>query len=380
MDARSCLATAMLFACGCALAAQNAGTTGTWKIVPSPNGGSQALGNNLLATVAISSKDAWAVGTEPNPVAFETATSPLAEHWDGTQWSIVQTPVISAPTSQFNSISAADYNDVWAAGYSDNPSCFCGLTIVEQWNGSAWTRLATPNPGIANYLNGIAAVSAADVWAVGYQWPSEATTVPLLMHYDGSSWSTFDESQLKYANLNSVFAVAANDVWAVGTFNNTEGLTLHWNGTSWRQVPFPSPPGGSTVLASVSGAAADDLWAVGDFQYVNNSGGINDSAVGYHWNGSSWTAVPVGLGGYSYLNTVMARATSDVWAVGGGMVGISFEYRYVTLHWDGAIWSSVANPNKGILYGVSASSSSDAWAVGMGFDKVGTYVLHYTVP
>ena len=38
-----------------------AATAGSWKVVPSPNGGSQAAGNTLLATEALSPTDAWAV-------------------------------------------------------------------------------------------------------------------------------------------------------------------------------------------------------------------------------------------------------------------------------------------------------------------------------
>ena len=41
---------------------------------------------------------------------------------------------------------------------------------------------------------------------------------------------------------------------------------------------------------------------------------------------------------------------------------------HLTLHWDGVAWSVVASPNPSAvdneLFGVSASSPSDAWAVG----------------
>src|SRR5690349_18026280 len=81
---RQVLLLAMLLACAPTLAAQSAPIAGTWKVVPSPNGGNQAAGNVLLATAALSSTDAWAVGAEPHPTQYLTAT--LAEHWDGTQW------------------------------------------------------------------------------------------------------------------------------------------------------------------------------------------------------------------------------------------------------------------------------------------------------
>lgn len=353
---------------------------GSWKGVPSPNGGPQAGGNTLLATVALSSTDAWAVGAEPNPTPYLTAT--LAEHWDGTQWSIVDTPSISAQTAQLNSIAAVGSNDVWAAGYARQSSCICEETVIEHWDGTSWTRVSSPNPGVANILYGIAAVSAADLWAVGYEWISQSTWVPLILHYDGQSWSPVDQSQLQFGILSSVLALATDDVWAVGWIGqvpNIQGLTLHWNGTSWTRVTSPTEPGGWILLASVSGVATGDVWAVGSYRFYNINGQVESRARSYHWDGSSWNGVTVALGGYSYLTGVKANATTDVWAVGAGFVGF-FDYAYVTFHWDGSIWSNVTNPNQGILNAVSASSSSDAWAVGDGFVTPGTYTNHYTVP
>ncbi len=97
--------------CATSLIAQSEQVAGSWKVVQSPNGGSQAAGNAHLATAALSSTDAWAVGAEPNPDQYLTAT--LAEHWDGTQWSIVSTALISAPTVQLNSIAIVTSSDIW---------------------------------------------------------------------------------------------------------------------------------------------------------------------------------------------------------------------------------------------------------------------------
>jgi hypothetical protein len=378
---RLVLALLVLIACEAAVAAQSEQVTGSWKVVTSPNGGSQASGNALLATAALSPTDAWAVGAEPNPDQYLTAT--LAEHWDGTQWSIVPTPAISAPTVQLNSIAAVNGSEVWAAGYSDNPNCLCGQTVVERWNGSSWTRLMTPNPGLADYLTGIAATSATDVWAVGYEWISNITEIPLLLHYNGRTWKSFNTSQLQFGQLSSAFAFATNDVWAVGWTGivpNVTALALHWNGTSWTRVAFPTENGGFIVLKSVSGVATNDVWAVGQYEFFDGNGNLSLSARSYHWNGSTWTAATVGLSGYSYLASVSAIASNDVWAVGEGIVFPLPNELQVTFHWDGSKWNNVSNPEQGVLYGVSASSSSDAWAVGLGFTRPGTYTIHFGAP
>jgi hypothetical protein len=168
----------LLLAHAAALLAQTETASGSWKIVPSPNGAKCKMpyplcltpeeGNVLYATAALSSTDVWAVGAEPHQSAFLTAT--LAEHWNGTQWSVVPTPAIPFYEVQLNSISALRSNEVYAAGFADNVSCqagICGQSLVERWNGSRWTKVTTPNPGLADYLYGIAAISPSDVWVGG---------------------------------------------------------------------------------------------------------------------------------------------------------------------------------------------------------------------
>ncbi len=85
----------------------------------------------------------------------------------------------------------------------------------------------------------------------------------------------------------------------------------------------------------------------------------------------------------SRMYDVHAVAADDAWAVGGepGPPGSGVAFRYVTVHWDGVSWSNVQTPNQGVLYGVSASSGSHAWAVGFGFNALGystgTHTLRY---
>ena len=53
-----------------------------WTVVPSPN---PASNRNILRGVgSISSNDVWAVG--------ESGTQSLIEHWDGSAWTIVSSP------------------------------------------------------------------------------------------------------------------------------------------------------------------------------------------------------------------------------------------------------------------------------------------------
>jgi hypothetical protein len=373
-----------LILCICfSLPLQSQQVKGSWRIVPTPNGGSDIFGNVLLGAAAISKTDAWAVGAEPNQSDFLTAT--LAEHWDGKQFSIVPTPQISEPTAQLNSIIPVAGNDVWAAGYSDNPSCLCGKTVVEHWDGRSWVRIKTPTPGIAAYLSGMSAASSTDVWAVGYGWISQSTSSPVVLHYNGQHWSGKAFATLPFGSLRTVFATAADDAWAIGNIlsGDIQVLALHWDGKFWRRASFPSEEGGYIQIYSVSGTAKNDLWAVGTLVFAEGSAQI---ARAYHWNGTTWKRVNIpGLAQPSYFLGLSVIASDDAWAVGQGVVLPQLNVSNITYHWDGHRWKDVVNPDQtglDVLNAVSASSSSDVWTVGRGFALPipGTFAMHYGVP
>src|SRR5438874_5304106 len=141
----------------------------------------------------------------------------------------------------------------------------------------AWSIVPSPNPGTGGYLNGVAAVSSNDVWAVG--WYGEGGTFhSLTMHWNGSIWSIVPNPG--NGLLYSAAAVSSNDVWAVGGYSNGGGtLTMHWNGTAWSIVPSPTGSG----LFGVTAISSNDVWAVG---YANGH------TLTLHWDGSSWSIVP----------------------------------------------------------------------------------------
>jgi hypothetical protein len=65
-------------------------------------------------------------------------------------------------------MAAVSANDIWAVGYFyySSGSFFGPHTLIEHWDGSNWSIVGSP--GSASWqLNGVAAVSANDVWAVG---------------------------------------------------------------------------------------------------------------------------------------------------------------------------------------------------------------------
>src|ERR1700734_1174218 len=60
---------------------------------------------------------------------------------------------------------AAEPANAWAAGYTSNGAS--SRSLILHWNGTAWTRAASPSPGAGGNLAGITASSSANAWAVG---------------------------------------------------------------------------------------------------------------------------------------------------------------------------------------------------------------------
>src|SRR6266568_4644968 len=91
-----------------------------------------------------------------------------------------------SPSSTLNAVSGVSSNDVWAVGSFQDAS-LTTRTLIEHWNGSRWKIIASPNPDPArNDLLGVAALSASDVWAVGFSGQEERV---LVEHWNGTAWS-----------------------------------------------------------------------------------------------------------------------------------------------------------------------------------------------
>ena len=258
----------------------------TWTQVPSPSPGG---GGYLSAVTAISRTDAWAVGLiGPGGNGSPGNTTPLIEHWDGTSWTQVPCP-IPANGGQLYSVSATSPTDVWAAGWTGGDATIDGQqTLIEHWNGTAWSRVPSPNPaGGVNFLRGVAATSPSDAWAVGNTSLTSHQNA-VILHWNGTSWMQVSGNSGAYdAGLQSVSATSGHDAWAVGMTNPSTcspqcgTLILHWNGTAWSRVPSPNPPGYLNALFGVVAICPHDAWAVGTTDYANT--------LITHWQGKTWS-------------------------------------------------------------------------------------------
>jgi hypothetical protein len=314
----------------------------SWAVVASPNPGT--ANNWLFGVTALSATNAWAVGWYANT----NIQQPLILHWDGSAWTDAS-PSLARPRVVLQAITAIAQNDIWAVGVScDSPMCNRHITAAVHYDGSAWTVPDSPNPGTYdNSFAGVAAVSSNDVWAVGEACTGNGcvTTQSLIEHWDGTMWSLVPSPNPAMA-VNSLLGVdaRAGDAWAVGyscagtSCAPTQSLALHWDGTNWSAVPSPNPGSSDTHLNAVSMPAANDAWAVGS----ESSDGSTYGNVVMHWDGSAWNTVTVTNPGTANndLFGMTRLSANDMWAVGDFDSGSGV--RTQTQHYSGPCASPTA--------------------------------------
>lgn len=283
-----------------------------WNLVPSPNATSGY--NELYGAAAVSSTDVWAVGY--HNIALYGSEKTMALHWNGSAWSIVRTPNIGRKANVFRAVAAIGPNDVWAVGFGGSSSNQVGVPLAEHWDGTRWSLVRTPDLGGGfGVFNGVVALSTNDVWAVG----SHADET-LVEHWDGTAWKVVSSPNGSRADsyLYAVSAVGPNDVWAVGESdgnNSGDSLVLHWDGTTWAVVPSQDGSKPFTALNGVVALGGSSVWAVGSTYDL--------IAVSYRtfterWDGAAWTVVPSPNPAqeYDYLVGTAGFPGGDVWAVG----------------------------------------------------------------
>lgn len=347
-------------------------SSGTWHVVKSPNPGISR--NQLNAVATLSANDVWAVGTaDNNGIGGQYQT--LTQHWNGTKWSYVKSRNVGTASNFLAGVAAISSANVWAVGYY-YLSPGHTQTLIEQWNGKSWKVVSSPNVGTSgNVLFGVAAVSANNVLAVGasdYGLGSEKT---LIEQWNGTKWNVIPSPNngMGINQLNGITVVSASDIWTVGFYYNpslSQTLIEQWNGTKWSIIPSPSPSlKGENALNAVAAVSTNNVWAVGDYN-SNVDGGV--VTLIEQWNGGSWSIVPSpNAGSYpisNFLQGVAIVSANEVWAVGyeGNLSNVP-TVKTLIEQWNGTSWSIVTSPGPGAgenrLYGAAVVAST-AWAVG----------------
>jgi hypothetical protein len=313
----------------------------SWGIVPSSPEVKDPRGIAVIAK-----NDVWVVGSQP---AASAKVHPAAEHWDGSAWTLVGTPYSGLGENALNGVSAVTTDDVWAVGYwqPEKKVDAAFHTLTEHWDGTSWSVVDSPTvpSSGSNTLTSVSAINSHNVWAVGYYFAPSGNRLTLVEHYDGTAWSIVSSPNPGGASdaLLAVSGIASNDVWATGYTSGGfgyEALVEHYDGSSWTKVPAASDPlSAEDVLAGISQGGSNDVWAFG-YHVI----GDDYKTLAEHWDGSSWTISP-SVNGSDGVVTVLRGGSvlgTDVWAVGFDYRVSDGRYKEYTEHFDGSSWATVA--------------------------------------
>ena len=350
-----------------------------WTVLSTPNRGTVA--NELYGAAVLSPTSAWAVGSWYDTSLASPRT--LTQRWNGTGWSVVASPNATTFYNELRDVDATSASNAWAVGYANGSSGVNGAptnTLAMRWNGTAWSIVATPNPGVqTRELYGVKALSTSDAWAVGWYYETGFVGDALALHWNGTAWSqvTVPAPGTGGNALTAVAGSGSTDVWAVGYYRNTGdtgGLThplaLHYDGATWTQSPMPETAAGG-YLRGVTELSPTDVWAVG------SKNGYS-TPVAYHWDGTAWTEVPTaaltGSTGNTFFYAVAGFATNQVWAVGyrSGNGGA----QPLVERWNGTAFVAETLPALavgGILYAAAATTGPTVFGAGTqsGFGNTG---------
>ena len=379
-----------------------------WSIIPSPNmpsGEQQRMrykenaGNTLTAVTALSHNDVWAVGY----IYGLRESVPLVEHWDGTEWNFASvglfTEAALSVRGRLYAVRALSHDNIWAVGSTFSRAGII-QPLIEHWDGLVWD-LAPQTPCGQNMciLRALTALSANNIWAVGYSGQStllsesfdpfdpnnfsvdisvqpSVKTTPFLVHWDGKSWHVTSSPSLNRLNarLLSLSANTPDNIWAVGRTaldtshqnnfsHSSQPLILHWDGTSWHIVPSPTFTSDENMLTGVVALAPGTVWAVG-YSGSRFIDGTDKNASPNHtlveqWDGIHWNthynkdagdSPPLSPGG------ITALSATNVWVVGYSLQATNVDFgndeQVLTRfeHWNGTDWRVVSGPNQLVRY------------------------------
>ncbi len=348
--------------------------TDSWEVRPSvdPEGASEGA---LEWTSCASATTCEAVG-------YDKSTSgtivPLAERWNGSEWSIQATPIpAGAKSTVLEWISCVPGGACEATGHYENGSGVV-VTLAERWNGSEWSLQSTPNPEGASLsdLRQVSCVSATLCTAVGRYTKASGVNFPLAERWNGTRWEVqstpspegSQNTFLYGASCSSATACEATGYYVRGS-GGAAPLAERWNGVEWTLQSAPAPEGASnSYLIGVSCSSASACTAVA--YYYNASGTVVSLAE--RWNGTSWEVQPTPNpeGAKATLLVGVSCASASACTATGEYTNGSGVQTPLAEIWDGTKWQvqSVPNPSGSeaadLAGGVSCTSSGACTAVG----------------
>lgn len=221
----------------------------------------------LYGIAAVAPNDVWAAGGSLPAGGLQQS---YVVHWDGNAWTQIAAPGVPGSATNFDAVAKTGANDVWVVGGSEANTSAPFRTLAEHWDGTRWTIVPTPNVNAnSNIFNAVVAIAPNDAWAIGDYYNGKAFS-PLAEHWDGTSWNIVrtPNSGSHTAFVLGATAVSSREVFAVGEIARSHGevasYILRWDGTKWFEAASPNVPHRLvTLFNGVKAIPGGSVWAVG---------------------------------------------------------------------------------------------------------------------
>jgi hypothetical protein len=307
----------------------------TWSIqdIVNPPNPLDGTGSSLGAVSCVSVKSCTAVGTSDGDVS-------LAEHWNGSSWAIQPMP---GGVALLTGVSCVSATFCVAVGQSNHGVRGAPSILVERWNGSTWKLQPTARiVGLADGGLFSVSCSAANACTTVGTALVETAEVRVVERWNGHHWTRQKTPAFRViATLTGISCSSAKSCTADGVVTTEQSLVEHWNGTRWAvQTPRHVLTGGevsSTAyrLAAVTCRSATMCIAVGQKDTPSDQ----VLTLTERWNGTKWAVQRTPAGGHSSLISVSCGSAKSCVAVGAATIDAP-----VTESWNGTTWKVRKTP------------------------------------
>lgn len=143
-------------------------------------------------------------------------------------------------------------------------------SLIESWNGAAWSIVPSPNQGSSsNYLLSVSCANVTNCASDGSYYNGSIYQI-LMESWNGTAWSITSKPD-QGSNEHDLFGISCSgskSCVAVGDYydhhlNADQALIESWDGATWTVTPSPDKGTTTNLLSGVSCWSSTECVAVG---------------------------------------------------------------------------------------------------------------------